>query len=527
MQTDLGARVVDPIPIRRTNAIKLLGILVCFAVAVGSFLAHNEVISEFVWSTLNYSDDVLRNGHLSGEGNNPGYIIVLTTLRLVMGLDPPAMVVLPIGIVVGPIIYYAVSRFFFRETLVALACTFYVVTHIGETAWHSVFAYAWARPLYLLTLIILVGALLTPIGSHDRRYYAAFLVPLAALPWLHYTPEAWLIIFAVTVLAFGVLDGQPWAPPLALALVVMLVVYVASTRIIYDTFLPSLVARIEQEAQAAPVETFLSEIHSSFVGGSTEVSQYQRTSGTPIYSRIRLAVNVLFAGLVLLSAPVVIKRILTGLWASKPSIDPTVYVYVGLVSTLFFHAVVYGIVFSLSTQPLIFLGPILGLFALHQLTDDDRIVLGFLTVLLLLSAVSLFLRLGQLDGHFKRYSLIAPGVRWFATFAQAGPAQDAAVLSSSHLFNYFNYIAPEGLYDIVFVTSDHYASLVGDGGSLAGTADYLAVDPRSKETVVQGRHLNIHYEPLSEHLDAVRANTDLDKIYSDGSMEIYSIRDGD
>ncbi|WP_177227108.1 hypothetical protein [Halomicrobium zhouii] len=510
---------------RRATALKILCVLTFISTAIGAFLAQNEVISEFIWSTLVYSDHIMETGHLSGDGNNPGYIVILSIFRLILGVSPELVVVLPIGILIGPFIYYAVTRSLFGTKLVALACTFYILTHITETAWHSVFAYAWARPLYLLCLVILISGLASSQNRIDNRYLYLFGIMVAALPWLHYTPEAWLILFAGTVLIIGYLDGQPWTEYLALGFVIMMSAYIGSTRIIYDTFLPSLFAMVEQETHSNPVQIFIVQIMSMIVGETSAVSKYQVAAGSPIYSRVRLAINVLIAGVILLSAPFVIKRIIAGIRASKPSIELPTYVYVGLVSTLFFHALVYGIVFSLSTQPLIFLGPILGLLALDQITKRKKVFVGFLVFLIVLSAVSVILRLGQFDIYYRRYSLIEPGVRWFSVYAQHDPYQDISVMSSSHLFYYFNYIASPENFQSVSINADHYAALVGDNKSVSGSADYMVADMRSKEVVVQGEHLNIQYEPLNTHHAEIQANTELQKVYSDGMSDYYRIEE--
>lgn len=493
------------------------------SVAAATYLISHEVTNDFLWRTLAEVDAVISAGSLSGQEVNPGYVAIIAVLQTVLGLQGAQMVALPIGIVAVPFVVYAVSRSIMGSEFIAIGYMIYMATYIGQTSWFNIFAYVWSRPLYFLGLMLLVTMFFKLDMRDSTRYVAGFFIAFTALLGLHYTSGGWLIILVATILVIGALDDRQWVKPAAVLLVLMTILYLWLTQILYQTVLPSLAAHLTGGGTVDPVSN-LAMLLESIVTGDQGNEAYQVSRSTPVYSRLRLLLTLLFAGVTAVAIPTACWRVLQDWRGEESTVSSTTYVFLALLATVGGHAVAYGIVFSISPQALIILGPLLGVLAIRQLGVRPQFITGFIVIVVALSTITMFIRFGHFAGQLERMSLIRPGAEWFAMHAHSGGPEKVSMTTPIHLRHYYQYILGLDSLSFVYYNPELYAAVIGDSGSLAGQADYVVVDPVTREEVVTGARISIEYQPLGWHESGVASNPDLNHVYSDGNSDIYEIQ---
>jgi len=447
--------------------------------------------------------------------------MMLAELSIVTGLELSQVVYLPIGILLVPFVYFVVVKSLLRSEIAALAIMIYAMTHIAQTGWYNVFAYVWARPLYLLSLMLLfwIGFKLK-----DWRYYQLLGLFFVALVTLHYTPPGWIIILATVFVIVAFYDQTRRYSPLIVVLFTGL--YLWLVRVVYRTFIPLLAAEVSrgegESDNINPIANLINSIRSMLGGSPTPPSEYIFFPATPLYSRLRLALNALFALFLALGAIGILRKLIRE-WRQELTYEE--YLLIGIGITFVIHAFVYGVVFSFSTQVLIFLGPVIGILALRRFDCSKQTEHVFLMLVLAIALPALILRLGQLNGNLLQFDYIMPGAEWFTRNSPGTANSPADVTGGLHIHPYYSLAAGEvNAYNPVYITPELYEGIVANG-SIAGETDYLVVDPLGREKYIQGTRITLHYEPLGKHSEAVSNNYELEKVYGDGMTEIYEVNE--
>ena len=506
----------------KANRLKLLLTIVSLSLIVGILLGRYEVINYFIWGSFADGDIIRESGHFSpGELNMPGYVFWLYLLPEVTGLQLKHVAVVPLGVIVVPLTYYIVIRSLFGSFAIALLAMVYNLSHLSQTGWYNTFAYAWARPLFLLCLFG-IFALLS--RGRSRRFQGLVFALYTALLTLHYTPPGWLILFIGALLVlhrlnlFGKMQQLSFHPIL---LILMGVLFFFISRVFYAAFVPALGQMLLEDSYLSPIFSIVHTFQ-QMIGSSADTPSdfaYRGDSGVSYYSLLRVVLNLVIILPVGIAGAILSWRFLRD--RGQPDYTVQDGLILALLIVMGVHATVYGIVFSFSTQFIIFFGPVIGLLALDRFAPREHMVSIYIGSIAAIGVVTLIIRMQMYETHLLRYSLIAPAGEWLAVYS---PTDEPRILASIHQLIIYDSISQSFGSQWIHFSDTIYHTLVTHDATIVDTTDYLVADPQSQTEYTTGERISDQYQPLGEFDHATDGNSHLNRVYDDGRTHTYHVQ---
>jgi CDP-diglyceride synthetase len=458
----------------------------------------------------------------------PGYPMILSLLSRIAVISPEQLQFMPIAAVLVPVCYFALAHKLFRSITISCLLALYGAYDIGLASHYNVFAYTWTNLLYLAFVLLSLR-----LSERKRASDAIVLFILfGGTLFLHYTATLWTIVLIVVYNAFWLFqerhqsssEGErtvrsSFAMPLA-----FVVAFLAFNRIFYRVWLPSFQRLVG--ATSDPVGLFAAKTGSYLGAGTATPEPYQFLNPWgESFGWWRVAQY----GLILIPVALWFLKAGMDLLRRRP-IQMKLPHYLELTVVMLVTAVVdwfvYGSHAGINMRYVALMFPFLTVISIDQL-DAPKWLRNALTAGLVFVAFMTF-AIG-----FRHYSDSPPtsyaqtqlGSKWFFERQPWGP-----VLTDLDTWGLF--LVTGGDLDRDFPASypydsEFYATVVEPEQCLnADSYAFVIVDTSGIDKPLHGIH-NRLYEPLSGHMDGIRANTCLNRIYDDGAITIFATTAGE
>jgi len=497
----------------------MVAVLVLVSLPVGLLLSYSQSSGFFLFgnlASLRSSLDGSNTGPIILTDVAPGYDAILAVTHEVTGMDFLALVYLPVGILLAPITFFVALRRIFRDPKIPFVLSLYLVFDIAQTGWYNTFAYSWVRIVYLAAFMVLIINLQ---GRRVPSYVVALLPLFAGASLIHYTPPVWIIVFIVAAVAVTRLAHPQTSPRWLTTLALVIVIYLTLNQTVYKVFVPSFAHSITDSGLVDPFASFVSRLQTLFLGQSVSGGEFSYQPSLGVYGTLRVLLNVA----ILVPALVTLPRAVRGLWKSgglsgrANSQLVALTVYWGLLATTVVQALIYGTVVQISSQVLLFLGPVMAVVLLAKTDKEKRARMAAVLLIAALS-VSTFAIDALTEKLVPTYRDLEPSADFLSN---ATPFGRAPVLANIDVLYYINYAASGRNKTIRFVyfNGATYGELLDECALSTHSWDFLVIDRHAMLAFVRGERLT-YYQPLYLHLDRIEMNPGLAGIYSDSQVVI-------
>jgi hypothetical protein len=472
-----------------------------FRIARASLSLDAQHVLSFVTSGAGY-----RGEHIGGE-------MIQVGLLSATGWPLEALGLIPVGSLLLAILYYALSRQIAQSRWTAVAITIYASWYYpGLYSQFGTETYVWTNSLFLTFLMLLLYWL------RSRTPALSLLIMLVfTSTFLHYhTTPLWIIIAICTVIAaLKLRDPSATARSMlswSLALF-CIVLYFSFDTVLYGNGL----ARLRSEATSESfIQSFLNKIIAPLL--ATKSNVLEPFEMAPINPRIATWSTLLV--LLTLSIPVgvwcVLKvyaaiktRSIRALAHNKYDIFAWVVVAVAVAHTLIYST--YGSV-SLRVVGLAF--PLILPIVARSFKYPRKVELALTSGLAVCAIVG--------------FTSFAPTLLPDTIASETGLASKliepgSHILADANAYGSLLLKAVEDnqLLDFTWISSDSYASVVGQRPIDWQEFSYVAVDMSNKPITTSNWR---SFEPWTRHLSEINQNNQLDKIYDSENLMLMQRR---
>jgi len=517
----------------RVKGIGLALLLVFIWALPGCLLSVNDYSFEYVYIQNVRVAASLNKDHLLPLDFGVFYFIPehqgSELLRLILckvsGLTIQELQFLPLGAILVPLAFYVLCKEFFGSRVAALlsiSIAFDPTVVLGS--YHTAI-YAWSRPLLLVFVFIYVRILRKKTQSLILLSVLVF-IGLFSVYW---TGSALMVSFAFLT---NILIAISWfasarrdsSAPRSLTLsnaLVFLIIYLGFGEFAYR-LLPNMLG---QDASGKFGSAFYSLTHRvlQLVGLA---APEQATYST--YSDVSPVQTMQVFRYLLMLLPIVwlvfkeIRNVITAR-KIKPSQDVASLVLWSLVGVLLTHTFIYSSYGHASTRYIALLGPLVATIALDKCRAADRIKMAFVTVLGLLACVNFVLARPQTPQRAS-WAEVGPAAAWFSE-----NVEQTVLVSNVGTYGMFAVeSAPRATPPMYACYSTaRYASVIGEGDEFNTPQElcgYIVIDKKvtSHEMCPGFRY----FDPLSNHLDQIGRNVNLNSVYDNGAIWILTPMQG-
>ena len=520
----------DATSVSRSLIVFLLFVLLLIP---GLLLWRIEFTDPFIHPILADAQAVINTGHLFSLHESSAQTSLLVALSNVTGVPLSELSVVPIGTVVVPFCFFALSRRLFKSNLLAAGLAIYVACDVVLVPTHyNIFAYAWTRPLFFM--FVLLHVIL--VNDQARKW---IVVPLLWLIFLatfftHSTYAAWMISFTFAVYIILLLEKRFFGVyrqrsrlvgRMAISFVVF---YMFFSNNLYGYYLPKLV---EQGSYLEAIPNLDVLIRTS-VG--THVISQSPYLVTPVPSEmIGWAALCRHAVIFLCIALMVLYRF-KGLVFTRMHMPRLQYDYLiwALIATGLVHVGIYWLHGRPTLRFSVLMFPIVAVLCLtwHGRCHLSRYAFVFGLAFL---AVAMFVAFLSAQGQNPQstYSQIESSGTWLLSVTGT---MEADILTDydtggKYLLNEvttFDCAEPASKYTYHFFNSYSYGWLVaGDhaeywNAHLVTDNSFVVIDEVSSTRPTHGLGWK-YYLPLSDYHHDIRANHELCLIYADDNVSIF------
>jgi hypothetical protein len=190
--------------------------------------------------------------------------------------------------------------------------------------------------------------------------------------------------------------------------------YLFINQIFYDIFIPKYIVVSESGGYEDIFSTFLAKFQSYLSGQDTAPLKYAYYPSHGIYDIGRLLLNLLLVIPIVLSLPSFLRRLSKG-FHNRNRAAPELYlnsnIYAALIGVIFMQAFAYGTITGISTQVLLFIGPVIAIIGLNMM-NRKKIRILFITAIVLLSIILTSLYIPNENANL-HYSEAEPSAQWF------------------------------------------------------------------------------------------------------------------
>jgi hypothetical protein len=457
-----------------------------------------------------------------------GYEMMLLVIAKATGLSAKGIQFLPIGGLILPILYFAVSKKIFKSTLFASLLIIYVSYDPTLIPGHyNVFAYAWTRALFLIFILIYIRLL------REKRLTE---IPLLILTFIgtfsiYWTTSGWMILFAISVnliLLSQIVIGKDERAKRRLTLnmtLIFIVIYLMFSDVFYHEFLEVVLRGRFGSGPQEALPLFYTQLEGLLIG--TSALAHEKYLVAPTSNPI-VGWTLLFRYLVIL-VPIAIyilvrlKRFCKTKSMGLNKLDVHSYLLWPLFIVGILHTLTYIAYGHVSFRYIVFMFPIVTLLCLGRLRVKTLFKTIALIILLILVIVG-FISFVESFLQPTKYADIEPSADWLSTVA------DEKSVILTELDTAGKYLVVGASHELFFSTrcynSSKYEKLVESryysnrNEELKNIADYIVMDKKSAHLPIVSVGWK-YYEPLSYHIEAIENNVNIHKVYDDGAVWIF------
>lgn len=488
------------------------------------FLSYIKYADPFLWWPLSGVATALNSGELSIAGDvQPAYSIILYSISGVTGLSAVQLSYFPIGGVVVPICYYALSKKILKSNIISVLLATYVAYDFSIYPGHyNVFAYTWARPLFLSFLLLYISYLSKKVVTW--KFAFPIILVFLATYHLHPTYTSWMILFSIFINIFSFfakrlsIGNVTFKLTIGMALT-FIIVFFSLNQYFYNIFL----SRVILTEFDMILDEFTATIRVFLNISEPSVEKYALSTKPP--TQVIGWANFMRTLLILITLVIA-----SFLWLKnnfnnlREKVDDDII----LVGTFFLvgvgHTVGYALYGHMSLRFITLMYPIIVTLMLKNINIKNFVLAIFLVSLISLSFLqtSSFI-VENYNTHSSILDYSKPSCVWFLNKTQDSPS----VLSDFHTSQIFNfYFASENRYLIQqFYDSEKYEALITTNYNLTkallGSTDYIVVNRNMDSTPSVGWKT---FEPLFPYSAKINTNLHLNKVYDDSNIWIFKTR---
>lgn len=450
----------------------------------------------------------------------PGDELIFLILVRITNLSLMDLKNIPIGSIVVPLCYFTLSKKLLKSRFLALLVSIYpMIDPTIVLGTYNTFTYAFTTPLYLLFVFIYYKYVF------ERKCTSDFILLLIIFLFLyitHPTYAIWCIFLSfaysisMLIFSFYVTNTKQKLTYLYNFSVILCVIFLTFNSIIYKQILP----KMFMSDKYTTIDFFFTQISSVFSSNNSIPEYCMTTTTSPIWDISRtLRLVIILIPVFFFFITIIIKIIKKDIHSAS---NHTIFIFSNIF-TATFAIVSYTAYGHVSLRYVILVFPIISLMCILSMneimhTKKKYLAYLFLVFLLFFSAISV-------PAAFN-----SPFVKSTANFYETQPSslwamkninEDTCLLMDlSTMYIYFmddfntrfKYLG----YD-----SQIYDSLVDLNSDKKLDCDYVVINNklRNNPTVAVGWK---YYEPLDKYYSSLNKNSNINRIYNDNFIHIYS-----
>lgn len=485
------------------------------------FLVYIKYVNTFFWWALSSASLALNIGYLAIEFPlQPAYETILYSISGIGGLNGLQLAIIPLGSVIIPICYFAISKSILKSNIMATLLILniaYDFSIYGSD--YSTFAYTWTNILFFSFILVYLSYLR---NNGSSKYIIPLYLIFLATYYMHPTYTAWIMLFVLYFSVFVIVAKElnfkiDSGSYLNLALVFFLI-YIGFNKAIYKIYLRKIISE-----EQGMVYEFISTIK-SFLGLSRELPEkYALQSAPPNQLLGYSSFARTFVILVILS--VIIFIWIKNNHKNISKIFNRDLVLIGaLLMVGISHLVAYGLYGHMSVRFITLIYPIVIVWIMQKIYIRKTIQIAFLAILIFLGVVqtvSFGIQNYDISNDISEYSI--PGSFWLFNKGY----DSSRILSdyeTSQIF-YFYFKSENHIFVQRFYDSKVYDMLVNsiENEKLKYTTDYIIINNRTANNPTSFRGWK-YYESLSKYMKEIDYNTKINKIYDDNNIWTFITR---
>lgn len=502
-------------------------------------LSTTETTNEFLYQNIAFTELMSSENNIypktefgfAGASISPAYNFMLYTLKELAHIPARSVHFLPIGGIILPLLYYALSYKIFNSKIISSFFAFLIAYDLSQAlTLYNVFAYTWAYALTLTFIIVLILLL----KNKRPEYVLLLLLIFISTNYYHYTIPSWMIFFTLCVNLILIVSERiikrsflVFNKKIVSLTLVFFIFYLTFNKMIYNVYLPSISIDIFQQS----LDHFFTKVFS--IQYTTHLDKYmylepsnQALSTVRLLYYFSLLCPMLY---IIVKYSSIIPGKLKGRVACNLTSSPQDELHFILVTTIiviaFIDSVAYAAKGILSLKVVMFLFPLISVICVSKITTvkSRNLYLIFL-VLLLLSKFILIANVGMI-GQVTKYDEIEPGVDWYV---QNTESHKSTILTDLDTLGKYLVIGSEQkkLFSAQYYDSKIYGSVVNENStkdnSLSNLCDSIVIDIKSSNEIPIKSVFWGYYEPIGKYNSYIENNININKVYIDGFVKVFN-----
>lgn len=486
-------------------------------------------------SLKNYSDSFLffrllrviflqQLGFLDSKVFMSGYEILIYSLINVPNLPITSFIYYPIGSILLPFTYFAVTRSITKSTYIAIFSSIYIsYLHSLITVQFNSFVYTWAN--ILIILFIFSGY------KYMKKTDISFIIILQIMFFssfiLYHTTTGWMVAYVVFISFFSfLLNRSKTGVSIALS---FFVTYVFFEKYIYTHLLPSIASKIASDSIQNPFAGILNVLSIAFeentrMSSNVNIGSYLVSPiSNPIMSASTLiTVCLLILPFIYLFSKLIENRKSLNIY-KKDNIELIFIFSVGLIGSVHLTAYYFYSGFSLSLRPILLLYPLVIPLIFSVLFKNVKY--NYFTklyyIFLIFSVIVGFIAFNQNVGTYENIK----SQEYVSNFLiENNLTESISLISDLNTFGCIsvNLALKNEMTGFKPFDNSLYAQLIGDfnHSKLTSMNDFIfLLTKRNYYEPIIGFNWN-NYAPLNRYSQELNSNAKVNKIYTDGYTEI-------
>lgn len=466
---------------------------------------------------LNNQND---NGILLNE-LRPGYSIILLNIYYITGIPILFIVMMPIGIILIPLLYFIVVKKINSDFYSALILGIFMLFIVGQSNFYNAFAYAWTWPLFLSSLILLLILLF---NNTINKFFIIFLIIIIFLSSssIHHAQAIWIITIFFTVLIYQ--RRCSIRHNYGISLIILLIIsFLFINQVFYQVFIPSMTDLFVTSDFDYPIQKLLGQIIGGLLRNDVELDQFEIVRSSGLFGNLRLVLNgiliITVCILLLNTGYLKITKLNTRKLDNLPD-DKNVTLKAicnALFITIFIQASLYAVVLRFSNQFLILGGPLIIAAYIVINKKYRKKLLIILIALMTLSVATFILSASNID-DYPSINNMKSGSTWIVEKINDDHLNIIGDINSRYYVEYYLTLDGRSVNHKI-INGESYKSIV-EGESMSD-CEYFIIDEYSYKNAVTVEGLK-EFEPFANYYPQISNNNHLNNVYSSNNMNIFT-----
>ncbi|NIS82962.1 MAG: hypothetical protein GTO14_22805 [Anaerolineales bacterium] len=489
----------------------------------GLFLSQRRVIDPFLYYDLAFVKSFLgeslptipSTGPLSSLSLAPGRIYLLLALSSSLGMDSEVLGFLPIGSLLIAASFFILMNEITGAPWVSALATMYLCLNLSHaTAIYSVFAYAFALPIFFA--FVLYADKYSK--SRSVKSFLILFLLFVALNTIHYTVASWAIFFLSGLFMIRYLQNfrlnkavSGSIQGLLLSSLILIIVFLGFNQALYNAYIP----HINPQTLQSAYERFLSYITLS-PNLNTSPYAYIRPSSINLISTSTLLIIVVtaIAGFLFECYRILIQR------KGWDILDDEVILLMTFILVGVADVVIYSFRGSISTKSISILFPISAFIFLKRL-GKSWVMLMFSFCLLISSITKIFIFENEsyvIRGNGTRIEDVQKSMNWLKEYESD---ERFNILADLNLYGKYLLLSGKNETPLLEALSqENYGALIGSKVQVDApiSADLVAIDLNSHQPALG--FVWSGFKPIVEFTERIRSNPKNSILYDDGDILI-------